>query len=374
MRARAFLAAAAAFVLAAGVSAASPQVDWKALKYFHYDLSGSELYLSTDKGWHGRVVKPLVPFPLGLVPRWALDAKRAPQSLWVPTCTKARQVAVLSFPFQAPGPAKTGSVVIATAAASSPVETVSISVNGREVARNDSYLRTRGYSEVTLDAQDLKKFRYGSNTIVVRATKAALPKGVTTCKGVGVAVGLRATFLADVRAEPVAVFTGYKVVTTAERSRRVYIKAVPGKSVAVNSNLRVRNAGPAASVEGSMILDFRGDTSLRLLVAGGEGSPLPAPGGDPPFGTCTIDNPNPFRYFTVTCPYRDFPPNRDAILKVTWIVRVDDQLASNFSQRTVILDYRIGGIDDDRTVNGMARLELVFCGQFASDPGCAAAQ
>jgi hypothetical protein len=40
----------------------------------------------------------------------------------------------------------------------------------------------------------------------------------------------------------------------------------------------------------------------------------------------------------------------------------------------VTVDYRVGGVDDEGTVNGMARLEIVFCGQFATDPGCKNAQ
>jgi hypothetical protein len=76
--------------------------------------------------------------------------------------------------------------------------------------------------------------------------------------------------------------------------------------VVVNSNFKIRNAGPAASVDGIVIADFRGDP----------------------------------------------------------------QLAANFSQRVVTIDYRVGGVDDEGTTNGMARLEVYFCGQFASEPRC----
>src|SRR5581483_5724918 len=375
---------AVAVLVAASISSAASQTNWKSLPYFHYDLARSELYLSTNEAWHGHVVKPLTQFPLGLAPQWALAAKRAPQPLWLSTCTTKPQVAHFSFPFESPGPAETGSVVIASAAAGAPIDSVIVTVNGLEVARSDKYLKTRGYSEVKLDAKDLRRFKYGANTIAIRVSKPALPKGVKACntandagfdrRHVGIAVGLRASFVADMRAEPISVFQGYKVVATAERARRVYVKAAPGKSVAVNSSFKIRNAGPAASVDGVVIADFKAAPSLKLFVAGGKGSPLPAPGGEAPYGECKIDNVNPFRYVTVTCPYTDFPPARDIPLKVTWVVRLDNPLASNFSQRVATVDYRVGGVDDDGTTNALARLEVYFCGQFASHPGCKNAQ
>jgi hypothetical protein len=376
--------AAVAALVAVSISAAAWQTNWKSLPYFHYDLSGSELYLSTSKAWHGHVVEPLTDFPLGLVPQWALAAQRAPQPLWLSTCTTKAQVAHFSFPFEAPGPAETASVVIASAAAGAPIDSVVVTVNGLEVARSDRFLRTRGYTEVKLDASDLKRFKHGGNTIAIRATKPALPKVVKACntandstfdkRRVSVAVGLRATFEADMRAEPVSVFQGYKVVTTGERSRRVYLKATPGRTLVVNSNFKIRNAGPAASVGGIVIADFRGDTSLKLLVAGGEGTAIPLPGGQEPYGKCKIENQNPFRFVTVTCPYADFPPKKDIPLKMTWVVKVDQQLAANFSQRVATVDYRVGGVDDEGTLNANARLEIYFCGKFASEPGCKNAQ
>ena len=371
-----------AFALAAGVSSAAPQIDWASLKYVHFDLAGAELYVSTGKGWNGKVVKPLTEFPLGLVPRWALDAKRAPQALWLATCTPKRQTALFTFPFEAPGPADGGTLVIASAGLGTPaINSASVSVNGLEIGRTDSFWRTRGYTELKLDAADLKRFRYGANTIVVRASKPALPKGVkcntandrsSDRRRVGVAVGVFATFAADVQTDPSTSFQTFKLVTVNDRTRRVYVKAEPNRSLVIKSNLKMRNAGPAASIDGKMIVDVTAGSSLRMLV--GSGGPVGEPSGPAPFGKCETVVQNPFHFATVTCPYRDFPPKREVLIKIPWILKVAENLAVNFSQDKATLSWRVGGIDDDGTVNGLATLEIVFCGRFASDPGCAGAQ
>jgi hypothetical protein len=368
-----------ALALAVGVSSAAARVDWKSLKYFHYDLAGSELYLSTDKAWGGKVVQPLTSLPLGLVPRWALDAKRAPKTLWVPTCMRKAQTAVFSFPFSAPGPAETASVLIASAGLGTPaIDGVSVFVNGAEVARTDAYWRTRGYSEVTLDKSDLAALRYGANAIVVRATKPALPKVVKACntandtnfdkRRVGVAVGLRATFVADMQAQPAKVVEGFKVITVSAGTRRVYARATAGRSLAFNSNLTALNAGPAASVDGVAIVDLTAGSSLKMVVVEKLGI------GGSAFGECTMNTQNLFHYVTVTCPYKDLAPKKTAVLKIPWVIKVSDSLAVNFSQDTAVLSWRVGGVDDEGTVNGMARLEIVLCGPNASDPGCKNAQ
>lgn len=351
------------FGLGTGVSAAAPKVDWKRLRHVYYDLSRVEAFISTGPGWGGRVVKPLGGYQRGLTPDWAIERGLLPQPLWTAACGRKPQTVLFSDSFELPGPAKEGTLIVAYAGLGSlqAIDSATVSANGRELGRTKSLVS--GYAKIALDAADLRAFRYGSNSISVRATKPALPAGVTACntandnltskRRVGVAVGLHLTFAADMQ------------TSQSFRGPKQFFKATPNRTVVIEGLLKVRNAGPAASVSGRFGVELLGAASLRSLTGVGA-TEVKAPA---PIGGCETEIRNPFMYIVVTCPYTDFPPGKSLVVKVPVVIRVVEDLAVNFSQATVKVSWGIGGIGDDGTVNGQAH-EIVFCGPQASDPGC----
>lgn len=342
--------------------------DWKALPYFNHDLH--ELYVSTGSTWSAARVVP-AGLALGYVPSWASDRKLTFAAIWARTCARGDQTVSFSRTFEAPGAASSGTALLQYATSvqqRDSINSVVVLVNGTEIgraARNTGDMnqltgaRSSGDRLLDLPAAALRAFRFGQNTLTIRASKAALPRGMTACNtgrsnaaAIGVALSMLVTFRADM-----SVGTG---------ALKEYVRAVPDRRRTDNLLVTVRNAGPAVSVEG--VLHF----TLRAPRGNAEvDGVIPVSGS--PFQPCVVKEVARSVAYDVLCPYRDFPPGGTSVVTFRLPLHVPAGIAVNFSQASIGMEWFLETRGDPRASDNRWPLALVLCGPQPTDPGCAGA-
>lgn len=168
--------------LAVAVPGASSRsaADWKKLEYFDFD--SQQLVVATDDEWSGgRVVKTSgVQRPLSISGPGLRTTQ--PEWLWAANCGSPQQSVFLTRELFAPGVPFEGRLEFWLGYGHDlPFRSGTFRVNGTEVAKLTAHtgkLRGRPVGFVgQLEKEDLKAFKYGTNTLTIRADRGALPKG-----------------------------------------------------------------------------------------------------------------------------------------------------------------------------------------------------
>ena len=344
-------------------------IDWKSLPYFGYDQH--ELYLGTGDGWQGTKTVQTTALALAYVPSWARDRGLTFRAIWAPKCTKGGQTVSFSKTFYAPGEATSGGALLQYAASSASRDSIRsavVLVNGAEIGRagrnngNMNQLLGATSAALPLSAAAVKAFRLGSNTLTIRVTKAALPKGVSACntandrtmsrQSIAVALSMWATFRADLR-----VGTG---------PSKEYVRGPADRRRTDTVAVTVSNDGPATSVLGTFAATLIAARFIELesvTVAAGT-----------PFSTCTVKEVRRLQNYELSCPYRDFAPGGSSVVPVVIRSHVVSDAPVNYGQTYWELEWAIDTRGDPKFDNNRRSLQQIFCGPQPSDPGCAGAK
>src|SRR6187551_335754 len=195
-------------VIAVPAASTRSATDWKTLKYF--DNVSQQLVVATGVGWTGGrvLVTPANQRPLSISGPGLRST--SPRWLWSTTCGSPAQFVSFSKQIAAPGvPTEASLDFVLGFGRELPFRSGAFLVNGAEVARiKVPPGKFSGFPKSfsgPLPPAALKAFRYGVNTLTVRADRSALPKG-QRCNSpnrlVGVVASLKLRFRPDLVAVP----------------------------------------------------------------------------------------------------------------------------------------------------------------------------
>jgi hypothetical protein len=364
-------------VLALVPSAHGAPEDWKSLPYFSYERY--ELFAATDDSWHNaKEVGAAYPVGARNRPPWARERAREMKPIWLSKCKFKQQVAKLSLPVMAPGPASEGSVYfeLLDPNARSRPKAVKLLINGQPAAK----MGKRGDGvQKSLSSTALALFRFGINKIQIVATKPQLPPTGTCNRGRrSEKIGIFA-----------AVFAGFQTdLSVSNLVKKEYSRATLGEERTTVINIgKVGNAGPAASVAGGFGFYVRTGNYVDLVSL-----EATAP---PPFGSCVLEVVQARKAARLTCLYADLASRYLTNVKVTvktrsrspsevpssfttssanytWVLAPGDAYWNSASFLGTAAD---ADPDWSTTENDNAgEMEEVFCfREPANDPGCAGA-
>ena len=343
-------------LLLAGVPSATGAgaIDWKRLPYFNYN--SPQLLLTTDGSWSGADVVDVGPFKPS-PPNVSGFEKLKRNYIWAPTCDRSQQRRSFSKTIMVPGAPIEGTFNLGYGPGRDrPFLAATLSVNGIEIARLP---RTAGkgplgvsYRSGPLSRRARQAFRYGANTVVITATKAALKKG-ERCNDpkvpryVGVIGDLYLVFGADLRVSPPSI------------PNDVVRNVVNEQSVSVRGTVQFTNAGPSAALRGEMKLSVYGDGQSAVVTAHG------VPG--PPFHDCKVQSGG-----SMLCAFREFRAKQKASYTVIVGTKVNTGFFRNGAGRMnvqVTLFSTLG----DREPNGRNNTQqkkIALCMAGATDPAC----
>lgn len=144
--------------------------DWKNLPYFSWGRG--EAYLGTDGTWTGARATPYtapVSFSYS-------DIAATRNYIWSPRCGRAVERRTFTQVYDLPGAPVSGEFQLAyRGGRARPVKRAVLAVNGVEVGRLGNTAGISTSDQLTPEA--LAAFRYGPNTITLRATKGRLKRG-----------------------------------------------------------------------------------------------------------------------------------------------------------------------------------------------------
>ncbi len=344
-------------VLAVTATASSgADVDWRKLPYFDYDVQ--QLFVSTDAKWNGaRVVlgaRTHKPFPSNV-----LFGRTVPRNyIWARTCSNRSQAVTFTRTIHAPGAPGEGTVsfVLGFGFVGKAFTSGALYVNGIQVTGALSKgIGPRSYSG-PLSARARAAFRYGPNTLTIRAVKAPTKRG-EACqhrhRTLGVVADLHLRFTSDVEAVPLV--NG--------RERTVPAAGFSGAEYA----MRIRNNGPSGSVAGIFELTASVSANMNAGVSDFSAAAIGAP-----FHDCKVEPLAGLRGGRITCSYAALRAGTTAVP----IVRIPAQTVPGFGPTSVgelRVTWQVIPKGTDPKGNNVERHTTYLCGSTATDPKCAAA-
>jgi hypothetical protein len=189
--------------------------------------------------------------------------------IWAPTCGAAKQNVVFRRTIELLGPASSGSFRWSmTTVHNTPktqrwtgLQTLEVDLNGAVVYR---WNRSQSSNSFTFPAAALKGVRVGSNTFQVRATRNALPAGVSACNLRGQQPLIAITGLFDF-----AFQTDLRVGVPAENP------AIRHATSLVIQQF-VKNEGPDRALDGELYVSYccAGSGALTVVMTGGKSCEL----------------------------------------------------------------------------------------------------
>lgn len=360
------LAAALGLLLAlpAAAPAASP---WMALPYFQFEPH--TLFLATDTTWTGAKEVPTT--QLTVVPSEWQRRGITRLALWAAKCRPgAAQTASFTKTFNAVGPADVATGNLQYAAATNSITKVEVFLNGVLVK---SFGRGKG-GDFAFGPAGRAAFRYGINLVKVRATRRKLPKHARCNAGPssqanGVSLTIAGTFRTDLT---------YRDAD----SKTTYYKTSAGQVHRFTALLGTYNRGPGHALEGatSFVLSSGYEAALGDVLVTSVA----------PYATCTVTEKTHARNFEIFCPFSDWAPSETINeIQISFVAAMDTELASNFDDVAVRLDWTVapgavngttlGPSDADPNLhtalsNNTKSATWVLCGAKSTQEGCKTAQ
>ncbi len=256
--------------LAAPATAGAQTIDWGTLPYLVE--TQPKLILGTDGTWsNAKVVKVGRFTPSDATFGLTRSFKR--RYIWGPTCGQARESRTFRKTIMVPGRPSGGVFNLGYGPAKSqPFDSASMSINGETIVKlpkgyGKKAKRFPGYRAGRLSKRALDAFRHGSNTVVIKATKAPLKRG-QKCRNaklpryVGVLGDLDLDFQGDVKVAPPQIAT------------EIVRNVVNGQAVAIQGTARITNEGPSTALLGDFQLSISGDGSSTLVPLAVSGAPF----------------------------------------------------------------------------------------------------
>ncbi len=261
-------------VLVSFAGLAEQGIDWHNLPYFAY--LDPRLLLMTDGSWQGAAVvdagKVNNPSPKDL------RGKLLPWSyIWAATCTTGAQLVSFSKTFMAPGVPLSGADSIRTDQlelgygpgnqfkGDSPYKSAVFLVNGTEAARlGDIAASPRKVAPEfrgPLPESALNAFQYGANTVTIRVEKVAQKQG-EPCNNppAGRYIAVRAALELQ--------FGSRLQVLPPEHPLEIKKNVKSGDQISTMGTVRFLNAGPSASLEGSVRISIQGPGISSIAKVG----------------------------------------------------------------------------------------------------------
>jgi hypothetical protein len=348
--------------LAVCVPAASSMstAGWKSLKYFDYE--SQHLVVATDGSWEGGRVVP-TPSNQKLLDINGPGLRRTtPKWFWANTCGSSPQFVTFTRRVRAPGDAKEGSLFFSLGFGRDlPFLNGEFLINGKEVARvvvpPGKFSGFPKYFSGPLPAKALKAFKYGMNTLTIRAERKALPKG-QGCNNpnrlVGVVATLSLTFKPDLIALP-----------SPEGVEQAVRIAAGGFGGGIG-NLRFRNAGLSGSPGGRLFFKWAASGAIETAF-----TPQSFIGLEEPFSNCKGEG---LIVGEIICQYGDFQVGKLSTIKVITGARATARFTPD-TFAILSLQWQIvpvGG--DDKAADNSFTHTIVLCGAATKEPRCAKAK
>lgn len=346
-------------VLLSPTAVGAQQVDWSRLPYL-VDTQPT-LILGTDATWSGAKVVNVGRFtPADAT--YGLTRSFTRRYIWGPSCGRSVERRRFTKTILVPGRPSGGTFNLGygPARGGQPFESASMAVNGETVVRlprgyGRAARRFPGYRAGNLPRRVLDAFRYGANTVEIRATKAALGRGERCNDGglpryVGVLGDLSLDFQADVK------------VTPPQLPREVVHDVTNGQAVPVEGVIQITNAGPSTALRGDVQLSVSGDGSSTLV-------PLPLPGA--PFHECAYVS---FAPGVLRCEYRELRAGESASFRFLGGTRANTGFFSGGAgEMTVdVTAYsRAASTFDPFPADNRQVKRIVLCQAGATAPACA---
>jgi len=228
------------------------------------------LVFSTSASWSG--AKRVIPFPYGSPPSIGDSnfAGNPRDYIWARTCGRKAQTRTFSEEILVPGIPSNGRFFFRYAPSKErPYGGARLLVNGVTVAKLPKTAgkggRVKSVRSGVMSERARRAFRYGENTIEIKATKTKLKRG-KRCKdkkrrrNVGV--------LADIDLD----FDSNLFVTPPRISPEVQRNVTNGQATGIVGTLEVTNRGPSASLLGDFLVSIQGDG--RGVIGNTPGAPF----------------------------------------------------------------------------------------------------
>jgi hypothetical protein len=341
--------------LAIAVPAASSRsaADWKNLKYF--DFASQQFIVATNEAWKGGRALKALPNQRLLPIQGPGRRETTPKWLWTTTCGPSPQFVSFARSILAPGVPSEGTLDFTLGFGRDlPFKSGVFLVNGTEVARLTPRAgKLRGFPTSFQDrvpARALKAFRYGINTLTIRAQRGALSKG-QRCNSqnrlVGVTAILKLMFRPDVMAVPSPLGPAQ-------------VGAVASQRQGISGSLRFRNLGPSGSPGGRFAFDW---------AASGVETVFGAPSITGNVRNCKSIGVSDVAG-KVECEYGDLPAGGSLAVNVRGIVETPARWGpSSSGDVSMSWEMRPAGSDVNYG-NNTSGHKIVLCGAAATDPGC----
>jgi hypothetical protein len=284
-------------------------------------------------------------------------------SIWTETCKPHKQqTATFRRKIDIPGPPANATFEISPefGAFANPLKRYKLEINGAKAFDRSLGKISGSANRATLGPKQLKQLRDGVNDIELTVKRDELPEAVRRCNRskknrVAVFFSLNGYFAADVGLVEPPPPTAYKRASS------------PSRTIVVN--LSVFNHGPSALVAGAGTFTASASGFDQMAVAGTQGDPLNpqvVPLG-PPFENCQLKG------FTVDCGLTHFPSQDSGVLSI-YAQRKFSNTDFEESSSYITWRTRSGPVPDPRLDNDDRQVQIVWCGDRATSPGCAGAQ
>jgi hypothetical protein len=308
------------------------------------------LVLSTSANWSG--AKRVIPFPYGRPPSIG-DTNFAGNSrdyIWARKCGRAGQTRTFSEDILVPGVPSKGRFFFRYAPSRErPYGGARLLVNGVTVAKLPKTAgkggRPRSIRSGLMSERARRAFRYGQNTIEIKATKTKLKRG-KRCRdkkrrrNVGV--------LADIDLD----FDSNLFVTPPRISPEIQRNVTDGQATGVVGVIAVTNRGPSASLLGDFLVSVQGD---------GQGVISNSPGA--PFTDCQRSA----NFSQLRCGYEDLPAGSTATFPVIAALRVS---TANFSQGAGRFSVYVRASPRRGLSFSEQSKDVILCQTGATNPAC----
>jgi hypothetical protein len=284
-------------------------------------------------------------------------------TIWTETChPHKKQTAKFRRTIDIPGPPASARFEISPEFGnfSNPLKHYVLEINGAKALAGSLGKISMSPTRSTLGPNQLKLFRDGLNEIEVTVKRRGLPERVRRCNTskrnrVAVLFVLGGEFAADLGLVEQPPQTQYKKASSPSRTAIV--------------NLSVHNHGPSGLVTGAGVFTAQITGATKVALAGSGGGP---PNPDvvalgPPFANCQLTGTK------VDCELGPMPPGDSGVLSL-YVQREFQN--TNFEETTTTVSWRTGSgsVSDPRLDNNDRRVDIVWCGDKATSPGCASAQ
>jgi hypothetical protein len=344
-----------AFAVAVPAASSRSAADWKKLRYF--DFASQQLVVATDEEWRGGdVVQTRGPQRPLSIPGPGLR-KTQPEWLWTRNCGSSRQSVSFARSILAPGVPLEGYLnFVLGFGRDLPFRSGVFLVNGTEVAeltvRSGKLKGFPSEFRGALPKKALKAFKYGANTLTIRAERGTLPKG-QRCNSpnrlVAAVADLRLRFLPDVVAVP-SPLGPEQVGDIGADARR-----------SIQGSIRFRNVGPSGSPGGKFVFDWSGGGIDRASFG-----PAGFSGG---VRGCKFQ-----AYYEVAgkleCEYEDLPVGGTLTVNVRGHIETPAKWApTSTGELSMSWTLNPAGGDAKAGNNGSSH-QITFCGPRATDPRC----